>query len=128
MSNLFDDIRDALSGGQVSKVREEEGRLLAYRSRLETLVKNYNYWSAQGTILSKSLYKITIMAFNEVRKLNDIFTHLTVRQGNIIEQPDKPVKSRSILGFKTDEQIDSLESQLPCTVGIRKPKKYFHWL
>ena len=85
MSNLFDDIWDALSGGQVTRAREEKGKLFSLRSRLETTVKNYNYWYTQGTILSKSLYQITIMAFNEVRKLHDIFEHISVNQRNIIE-------------------------------------------
>ena len=86
MPDLFDDIWDWVSGGQVTRASEERGRLSSLRSRLETLVKSYSYWHEQGTILSKSLYRITIMAYGEVCRLHDVIEHLTINQRKIIEQ------------------------------------------
>jgi hypothetical protein len=85
MSDLFDNIWDWVSGGQVSRNQQEEMRLSALHGRLETLTKNYNYWYLQETILSKALYQITILAFNDVCKIQDIIKHLSVKQRNIVE-------------------------------------------
>jgi hypothetical protein len=85
MSDLFDSIWDWVSGGQVSRNQQEEIRLAGLHVRLETLVKNYNYWYLQGTILSKALYQITILAFNGVCKIQDKIRHLSVKQRDIVE-------------------------------------------
>ena len=85
MSSLFDDVWDWISGGQVSRAREEEGRLYDLRHRLKIMIKNYDYWHSQGKIMSKALHQITIMAFNEVNRLHGIIEHLTINQRKIIE-------------------------------------------
>ena len=85
MSDLFDDIWDWVSGGQVTRAREESGKLSNLHSRLEKLAGEYNHWHSKGKVLSKALYDIMIMAFNEVCKLQDIIEHLTVNQRKIAE-------------------------------------------
>lgn len=85
MSGLFDDIWDWVSGGQITRNNIERSKLSTLRSKLETTVKNYNYWYSQSMILSKALYQVTIQAFTEICKLNDIKENLTVEQRNIIE-------------------------------------------
>jgi len=107
MPDIFDDLWDWVSGGQVTRAREERGKLDALHSRLEKLVKNYKYWHLQGTILSKALYQITIMAFNEVCKLNDIIEHLTIKQRKINEHT---LRDKNYILKDIEQSISALKS------------------
>ena len=86
MSDLFDQIWDWVSGGQITRNQMEEAKLAKLRERLEKTIKSYERWHRRSSVLAKSLYKITIMAFDEVCKLQEIMGHLTVQQRTIMEQ------------------------------------------
>ncbi|MCL1991458.1 MAG: hypothetical protein FWG66_00730 [Spirochaetes bacterium] len=86
MSDLFDGIWDMVSGGQVSRNQMEQNKLYQLRERLEKAIKSYERWHKRGTVLARALYKITLMAFGEVCKLQDMIAHLSIAQRGIVEQ------------------------------------------
>jgi chromosome segregation ATPase len=110
MSELFDGFWDWLSGGQVTRNEAERRRLNELQGEIDRLRKKYHKWHDRGRILSRSLYRITLMAFKEVCKMQDIISHLTVKQRRIVEYS---LKNEKYELKEIEKSIAALNSSLP---------------